>query len=218
MGHTCVKTLISPPPPPLRAARQVWGDWGTGRVSCPLLWWAMQMFLSMPCVGRTEKRHPGCCCLEGNVQRRWSNETSLDSASGSWRCQFLLAGCVILPSLDFVFLICNVGRSPRSFFQFLPLCLLTIHSEYLHAEHHARSTGPQVCNRQQVLTGRPWRLGPLEKQSRRSNSRQGEWLLWGPQAEMPLVLGGQLNRLIKTRVGELLKGEREMKLARWWGC
>lgn len=78
--------------------------------------------------------------------------------------------------------------------------------------------GSQAKDLQQAVstqTGCPCGPGPLEKQ-RRSNSRQREGLLQGPPAEMPMELGGQLNRLIKTRVRKLMKGEWEMKLMRWW--
>lgn len=165
------------------------------------------MVLSEPCARRTEKPRPRHYCLGGNMQWCRSHETHLDSALSSWHQQFFLAGCVISPSLDLDFLICNRGRSPSH----LPV-LATLSVDY--PQQVSPCWAPceilRVKDLQQAVTtqtGCPCGLGPLEKQSGRSNSRRREWLLQGPPAEMPMELGGQLNRLIKTRVRKLMKGE-----------
>ena len=107
------------------------------------------------------------------------------------------------------------GRDLQVVSQFLPLSV--DHSEQV-SPCWASCEGRRAKDLQQAVstqTGCPCGPGPLEKQ-RRSNSRQREGLLQGPPAEMPMELGGQLNRLIKTRVRKLMKGEWEMKLMRWW--
>ena len=107
------------------------------------------------------------------------------------------------------------GRDLQVVSQFLPLSV--DHSEQV-SPCWASCEVRRAKDLQQAVstqTGCPCGPGPLEKQ-RRSNSRQREGLLQGPPAEMPMELGGQLNRLIKTRVRKLMKGEWEMKLMRWW--
>lgn len=168
--------------------------------------------MSEPCAGGPRSPVQG---LGGDMQWCRSHETHLDSTLSSWHQQFLLEGCVISPSLDLDFLICNRQRSPSH----LPvLATLSVdHSEqvspcWVSCEVRRAKDLQQAVSTQ---TGCPCGPGPLEKQ-RRSNSRQREGLLQGPPAEMPMELGGQLNRLIKTRVRKLMKGEWEMKLMRWW--
>ena len=95
---------------PLKATRQVQGDGGTGQVSGPLLWWLCCRWSCLsPVQGGPRSPVQG---LGGNMQWCRSHETHLDSTLSSWHQQFLLEGCVIAPSLDLDFLICNRQRSP----------------------------------------------------------------------------------------------------------
>lgn len=101
------------------------------------------------------------------------------------RSEFLLATCLILPSLDPILHLCNMGRSLRSSASNCQSCPWIIHSKSLCAEccagpqGHGTAAGSKYfldVSRSQG-SGR----GLLEKQSRKSNSTQEEWLLQGLQ-------------------------------------
>lgn len=159
--------------------------------------------LSVLCERRIKKHSSGDHCLEKMGQWWWSDETSLDSAWVSWiawhgrkdtgldirRSVFLLASCVILPSLDFIFLICNMGRSLRSSLSSCQSCSLATHRKYLRTE--CTMLGLQ-CQRNAPVSKYFMDVPGgwvHSRNSRGSHSRQGEWLLQGPCSWNALGIG-----------------------------
>lgn len=101
------------------------------------------IMLSVLCE-KMEKHSLGDSCLDGPAQWWQSDGASLDSSLVSWgawhgrkdaglhirRLEFLLASCVISPSLDLIFLIYSVGRSLRSPLHSCQSYSLTIHAGF----------------------------------------------------------------------------------------
>ena len=126
----------------------------------------------MGALGRSPVPHSGGCVLDGLVWApckedreapskalllRWKHAVMQEPSKAIWillwvhgvsSSSWQVVWSHPLWTLTFL---SAIGGDLQVTSQFWPLCLLTIHSKCLHAEHHVRLAGPKISHRQWVL-------------------------------------------------------------------